>query len=111
MTVRCESCGQTIRKHWTRDLVTLRIQEWAGVYGEPPSVNDWDPTVASRLGDPERADRFRSAGGHWPSRNAVYRVFGSWNAAVRAAGFEPRAAGGGLGNTRRRRPLDKRPAR
>jgi hypothetical protein len=40
----------------------------------------------------------------------VIGEFGSWNAAIAAAGFEPRAAHGGGGNQLRRRKVRERTA-
>jgi hypothetical protein len=54
--------------------------------------------------DLERAARFDSDT-HWPWFSMVVRVFGSWNAAIEAAGFAPRAAHGGGGNQSRRRSV------
>lgn len=97
-------------KIWTPDAVILAIQEWAAAYGEPPASKDWNPWHARQiLGDEERAARFESACGQWPSFQTTLREFGgSWNAAIRAAGFETRPVGGGGGNLARRR--DRRAA-
>lgn len=52
------------------------IQRWAREHGEPPRMADWRPAV-----------------GDYPSTSAVEERFGSWNAAIRAAGFTPRPPG------------------
>lgn len=87
---------------WSRELIVERIRGWARLYGEPPAGPDWNPTQARYRGDETRARRFEQADGHWPYMTTVVRVFGSWNAAIRQAGFEPRAANGGGGNAMRR---------
>ena len=81
---------------WTRDAVILAIQQWARENHAPPAQADWNPYRARvHLRDEERARRFERgrAEGAWPSFSTVVRLFGSWNAALRVAGFEPRAQG------------------
>lgn len=91
------------RTKWTRDLIVVRIREWAELHGEPPSVLDWSPYDARRVNDESRATRFERAAGYWPWFMSVVDRFGSWNAGIVAAGFEPRAVGGTRENQRRRR--------
>ena len=88
---------------WTADILIARIQEWAALYGEPPASNDWNSWQARvALGDEARARRFENDD-HWPWFTTVVQRFGSWNAAIRQAGFEPRAPHGGDGNQEHRR--------
>jgi hypothetical protein len=105
--VRCVQCANAHngadRKIWTREAVVSAMREWAALYGEPPAEPDWNPHRADDLGDPDRANRFRLAYGRWPWFNTVFRAWGSWNAALVAAGFEPRPAHGGGVNVARRR--------
>jgi Homing endonuclease associated repeat len=65
-----------------------RIREWTLLYGEPPTIRDWDPSRARRTGQIWRAERFEA--GVWPSIGMVKRQFGTFNAAVQAAGLPPR---------------------
>jgi hypothetical protein len=82
------------------------MQEWAAEYGEPPAVTDWNTYTAEHaMDDSARADRFRQAGGRWPRHTTVFMEWGSWNAAIVAAGFQPRPAHGGGGNELRRRSM------
>ena len=76
------------------------IRAWERQYGEPPARPDWSPTAAAYIGDLTRIRRFRA--GDWPWAGSVVCEFGSWNAGILAAGFEPRAPGG-AGNVARRR--------
>jgi hypothetical protein len=108
--VRCHPCAMVKagadRKTWTRAACLLAIREWAAEYGDPPAIPDWSTAHAeSVLGDYDRARRFREAEGRWPSFGTVIRNCGGWNAAIRAAGFEPRPAHGGGGNQYRRRGM------
>ncbi len=52
---------------------------------------DWSPTRCRSSGDLERAERH--AREDVPHAKTVWLRFGSWNAAIEAAGFEGRAAG------------------
>lgn len=80
------------------------IQEWAELYGEPPAIPDWNAWQARHeLGDEARAVRHEGSG--WPSHTTVYYHFGSWGAALEAAGFDARPAHGGGGNQLRRRSM------
>jgi hypothetical protein len=77
---------------WTRELIIEKILEWEARYGEPPCSADWNPSLARWRAQEWRAERYRE--GVWPSTNAAKRPFGgSFDAAVRAAGFEPRRPG------------------
>lgn len=105
--VRCSAIknGQN-RKRWTRAAIIQAMQDWANRYGEPPAGADWNSTQARyELRDESRAVRYEceSAAGRCPHVSSVVRAFGSWNAALAEAGFEPRAPHGGHGNAQRRR--------
>lgn len=104
---RCGHCANIKagrdRKVWTREAIIIAIQEWAVTYGDYPGLADFVPTTARRHRDFARAQRFVAAEGRYPHGNTVIAEFGSWNAAIRSAGFEPRVANGGAGNADRRR--------
>jgi hypothetical protein len=102
---RCLPCATAHGIFWTRAQIIERMREWADIYGEPPAVPDWCPSVAARNGDPDRVRRFREAKGQWPAHTTVFEVFGpsGWNAAIEAAGFAPRRSGGFAENAARRR--------
>ena len=77
-----------------RDAVAVDVLEairrWARRYGEAPTSTDWDPARARRMGHSWRAERFDA--GRWPTVRVVRWHFGTFNDAVRLAGFEPRRA-------------------
>lgn len=95
---RCHQCAVVKagfeKTVWTRDALVLAIQEWTAIYGDPPRTSDWCPWQARSMGHESRARRFEDADGHWPSFTTVVEAFGSWNAAVSAAGLRPRQPGG-----------------
>jgi hypothetical protein len=63
---------------WSKDSIKIAIRDWTNIYGEPPLSNDWQ--------GPYRPD--------WvPSTHTVHDHFGTWNAAIQAAGFKPRPRG------------------
>lgn len=65
-------------KKWTKESIKDVIREWAKIYGEPPLSADW-------------AGPYRP---FWvPTTHTVRHYFGTWNAAIQAAGFQPRPRG------------------
>src|SRR3954470_2473652 len=77
---------------WTRETIIEKIREWEARYGEAPNSADWNPSLARWRAQEWRAERYRK--GVWPSTTAPKRPFGgSFDAAARAAGFEPRRPG------------------
>lgn len=107
--MRCVLCSGrwngSERKVWTRAAIVLAMQEWAAEYGDAPAMPDWDPTQAEIINDSARADRFRAAAGRWPTTTTVFKEWRSWNTALVAAGFQPRAPHGGGGNEQRMRSM------
>ena len=83
--------GRRVRR-WTRETIIEKIREWEARYGEPPCSADWNPSLARWRAQEWRIERYQE--GVWPSTNAVKRPFaGSFDAAVRAAGFLPARPG------------------
>lgn len=103
---RCASCNRAAQVVWTREAIIAAMRAWAAEYGEPPACADWNQWAARHgFHDEQRAERHKqgNAEGKWPWFDAVVKNFGSWNLAIEAAGFTPRAVGGGQGNSARRR--------
>ena len=67
------------------------IRRWNERYGEPPSMNDWDPYRARQAGQAWRAARYHA--GDWPSVKSVRNHFGRLSDAVALAGLVPRHQG------------------
>ena len=67
------------------------VIQWTRLYGDVPTMADWDPTRAHRLGQDWRIARFHQ--GDWPSASIVRRRFGSFAAAISASGLVPRQPG------------------
>lgn len=77
---RCQSCYRTHQhesRSWKQETIVSAIREWADEHGRQPAASDWLPTVPEGV----------------PSVDTVQREFGSWNAAIEAAGFTPFAVG------------------
>jgi hypothetical protein len=92
---RCNPCAAAHGKVWTDAAIIEAIQAWGDLHGRPPSAGDWN--VADRPESssfPARLDRFYNGARSWPHMNTVRKAFGLWNAAIAAAGFEPRAHDG-----------------
>lgn len=106
---RCPSCAPKERAIWTRAAIVLAMQEWAAEHGEPPAMADWGAYQASvEHNNPGRAERFLAERDRWPWATSVVYVFGRWNEAIRAAGFEPRDPVGSAANQTRRRSANGR---
>jgi len=69
------------RIYWTAELVIDAALAWKQAYGRPPSAEQWRKVGTNPILP-------------HPSLKAVERRFGSWNAFMAAAGFEPRPADG-----------------
>ena len=92
MTPSAQTAGGRRVRRWTRETIIEKILEWDARYGEPPCSADWNPSLARWRAQEWRVERYRDGG--WPSTNAAKRPFGgSFDAAVRAAGLEPRRPG------------------
>ena len=82
--------GRRLTTTYTPDEIIDAMRRWAARYGEPPTTADWEPARARRLGAGWRAERFEA--GEWPSARMVRGRFGTFNAAIHAAGLTPRRA-------------------
>lgn len=67
------------------------IRRWNELYGEPPTMADWDPYRARQVGQAWRVARYDQGG--WPSARTVRNHFGRMSEAVAAAGLVPRRQG------------------
>jgi hypothetical protein len=87
---RCGGCSRRYRheaRRWTPEAVIAAIQAWADEHGGvPPVATDWNATVARASGRGARGDEF-------PSLDSVQAAFGTWSAAITAAGFVPFTSG------------------
>jgi len=80
-------CYDVSRGVWDRDAIVCAMQEWAAQYGQAPRIHDWAPSQAP---EEQRAERWQRRGpaGSWPSHMTVINHWGTWNAALVAAGLE-----------------------
>jgi hypothetical protein len=60
--------GSGTHRVWTRGRVVQAMQRWYGEHGRPPTRSDW-----------------QKASDWHPAASTVYRVFGSWKEALKAA--------------------------
>lgn len=76
----CRDCAPAHYRVWTPEAILCAIQEWADDHaGIPPTANAW---TRERI----RSDLV-------PAVSYVLQAFGSWNAAIIAAGYEPHPTG------------------
>lgn len=79
------------RREWTSTEILAAIRRWTELYGEPPTMADWDPYRAKRAGEHWRIERYDR--GEWPSTKSVLNRFGRLSEAVAAAGLVARRQG------------------
>lgn len=72
----CASCAAGHYAIWTPEAIVCAIQEWADIHGEPPRATDWHSQDETH-----------------PWFSTVLWRFGTWNAAIEAAGLTPRNVG------------------
>lgn len=92
--------GNRFTHSWSEAIVIAKIIEWNERFGNPPAQSEWNIARARKLLAETRKRSLRWVNviaeyerGDWPSCDTVKRLFGSWNAAVTAAGFEGRPSG------------------
>lgn len=85
---RCVPCHARTRVIWTPEAIIDAIREFADRYGQPPAACDWNTGMSYGM----KAKDFW-ADACWPQSQTVQAAFGSWNAAIAAAGFTPRGVG------------------
>jgi hypothetical protein len=88
----CRLCAPAAHAKWGRDGVVSAIRRYYARYGRPPGAVDFNPAAARAHGRHDRAERFESDG-DYPSTSCAQYVFGSWAAALTAAGFRPNPSG------------------
>jgi glutathione S-transferase len=79
---------------WTREEIVAAIQRFEQRYGRQPGASDFNPAAARAQGHVWRAERF-AADQDYPHITSVRRTFGTWGAALEAAGFRPPFGRGG----------------
>ena len=67
--------------YWTRERIIKAIRRWVRVHGYTPIADEWNGGLGAAF-DYEPGER--------PSRGTILDRFGTWNAAIEAAGYEPR---------------------
>ncbi|MDA0172958.1 hypothetical protein OJ998_27905 [Solirubrobacter taibaiensis] len=82
---RCRECTRhepTVARTWTCADVLAALRAWTGEHGAPPRYREWTPSR-------EQPGRWEAESPRWPSAAVVAALFGSWNAALVAAGAPP----------------------
>lgn len=85
----CEGCiRRGVNTLWTRERIIEAIQECAELIGDVPTAMHFNPAFARKHGQLDRAALHRVC--HWPQNFTIQKRFGTWNAALEAAGFATR---------------------
>lgn len=80
------------RRRWGREAIIAAMRRWNELHGRPPVARDWNPGAARAGGRDDLAERFEREG-CWPHLTTVRDTFGTWNAALQAAGLPTRGVG------------------
>jgi hypothetical protein len=87
---RCNDCANQRRTAQAREAIIEAIRRWAEEHGGiPPRATDWNVAMARSRGEDTRDYE----NGDWRATSGVTRAFGTWNAAIEAAGYEPTPVG------------------
>jgi hypothetical protein len=78
-------------RKWTDEMLLDGLRDCARFYGREPTAMDLNRAMAKARGHGERAMTADFEG--WPSATVVQERFGSWRAALCAAGFSDRSSG------------------
>lgn len=91
----CHDCYSKASIFWTQETIIEAIREYHRRYRRQPGAMDWNLNLAHRAAAPERLAEIekRWDEGLWPTVTTVQERFGSWSAAIYAAGFHPLAPG------------------
>jgi hypothetical protein len=98
-SLRCRTCATAESTIWTPERIVFAIRAWAEENGDIPAAIDWNPAMARANGHLDKVEKFYSEDA-WPDLSTVQARFGSWSAAIRAAGFTPRPRGVKKGDRR-----------
>src|SRR5262249_32319665 len=77
-----------VPRRWDRTAIVGALREWIELTGAAPRRQDWS---GERAGSASRAQRrWMAEHPRWPSSSCVAAHYGSWSAALEAAGVERR---------------------
>lgn len=78
----------TLPDTWDAARVAAAMREWAREAGAPPKTYEWCPASARAAGLIDAGEtKWEREHPRWPGNTTVYRYFGSWSAALEAAGI------------------------
>jgi DNA-directed RNA polymerase specialized sigma24 family protein len=79
-----------IAVRWTEEMIVAALRDWVDRYEQVPLRVDWDRGMAKRRGHTDKLERLNAHPSRVPSPTAVLARFGSWQAALSAAGYQAR---------------------
>lgn len=84
----CQPCLGARERGMSRRWILESMAEWEDRFGVPPTATDWNPQAAYAKSVAWKAQRLADTDRPWPSVSSVQAIFGSWNAALQAAGYD-----------------------
>lgn len=85
----CADCAPAHSRVWTRDVIIAAFQEFHREWGHAPSSNLGTILCPSQRGSAERLAEAAQNTVRLPYHSVVKAEFGSWPAAIEAAGLSP----------------------
>jgi AcrR family transcriptional regulator len=77
-----------LRDRWSAPAILDALRAWSAATGRAPRRRDWSGEDPARASDAQR--RWMREHPRWPSSSCVCAHFGSWSAALAAAGLDAR---------------------
>jgi hypothetical protein len=93
---RCDYCQRAARVYWTEERIVEAFRAFAAAVGRPPSTTDAHrlaPSTIQKMSPARRLELVETTRHRLPPPAIVNRKFGSWTAALAAAGFPPTPVG------------------
>jgi hypothetical protein len=75
------------QRTWDREGIVAALRDWTGLLGRPPRSYEWTAGAGAARSPTPGCRIWRVGHPRWPSTPTVVRHFGSWNAALEAAGL------------------------
>lgn len=106
----CLACWRETESTRGKARIIAEMQRWERLYGAPPTAYEWslamvynqqrryaEGTANGRPSDATVAEieKRHREDGPWPATRTAIHLFGRWNKAIEAAGFEPLTSGSG----------------
>ena len=91
LCTRCKHKDEHEGRRWTPEAIIEAIRYFEAIHGRPPTAPEFSPALNGHV--QRTAVDYANREEGLPSFGVVVREFGTWNAAIKAAGFTPNKVG------------------